>query len=333
MKNVPVWIILTICVFLIVTGGTSGHDKGMVANKYKTISATACDSLIKANSKNPDFVILDVRTPSVWTSDHLAGSINRNFYDADFSSQLNALPKNKIYLLHCQSGGRSGPTLALMKTQNFSEVYEMSGGINAWKAASFSTTAVMAPKIMLVSTDPRKKVTMNYGRADTLQFTITNRANDTLKFASVTLPAGAEFSSNFDLKRKLKGSEDYTFSVFYKPLQLSKDSLKVGIRSNGGDLTLGIFVKSQTVYTEPSLAFKLLAVFPNPTKGIVSIWLPEETVFQELSLFDSKGRVLINEVNFNSGTALNLSNFSNGIYFLRLVVNNRHIVKTVVLNR
>jgi hypothetical protein len=56
------------------------------ANIYKTILAIACDSLIKANNKNPDFVILDVRTPSVWKVDHLWESISRNYYDADFST-------------------------------------------------------------------------------------------------------------------------------------------------------------------------------------------------------------------------------------------------------
>jgi rhodanese-related sulfurtransferase len=113
------------------------------ANKYKTISASACDSLIQANATNPEFVILDVRTPEVWKSDHLTGSINRNYYDADFDSQLNALPKNKIFLLHCQSGGRSAPTLAKMKTMNFAEVYEMSSGINAWKAKGLPTTSLL----------------------------------------------------------------------------------------------------------------------------------------------------------------------------------------------
>jgi rhodanese-related sulfurtransferase len=107
------------------------------ANKYKTISALSCDSLIKANTENPNFVILDVRTPDVWKSEHLSGSINRNYYDADFDAQLNALPKNKIFLLHCQSGGRSAPSLAKLKNLNFAEVYEMSGGINLWKANHF----------------------------------------------------------------------------------------------------------------------------------------------------------------------------------------------------
>jgi hypothetical protein len=72
---------------------------------------------------------------------------------------------------------------------------------------------------------------------------ITNRANDTLKFTSLTLPPGDEFSTNFDLNKKLTGAEDYSFSVFYHPQQLYKDSVHVVIQSNGGNLSLTILLK------------------------------------------------------------------------------------------
>ena len=182
-------------------------------NIYKTISAIACDSLMKANLKNPDFVILDVRTPDVWKADHLQGSICRNYYDADFSAQLNALPKHKIFLLHCQSGSRSAASFNIMKNLNFAAVYEMAGGINSWKFSGLPTTSVLAPRLMLVSKGGNKNGTVQYSIPDTLMITITNRANDTLRFSSMELPAGNEFVTNFDLKRKLTGAQDYSFQM------------------------------------------------------------------------------------------------------------------------
>jgi len=302
-------------------------------SKYKTISATSCDSLIKANSKNPNFVILDVRTPSVWAADHLNGSINRNYYDAGFETQLNALPKNKIYLLHCQSGGRSGPTLAKMKSMNFAEVYEMSGGINMWKAVALPTTSVVAPKLMLVSNDPKKGITMHYGWADTLQFTVTNRANDTLKFSSITLPSGTEFTSNFDLKRKLKGSDDYTFSVFYKPLQQSKDSLKIGIKSSGGDLTLGIYVNAKATGLSPVSEQHPVEVYPNPSFGFISFTGASATTFEKVSIFNSEGSLVLQKVAFPSSSQLNLSGLSNGLYMVRIESDSRVLVKKLINNK
>jgi len=302
-------------------------------NKYKTISATACDSLIKANEKNPDFVILDVRTPDSWKSDHLAESINRNYYDTNFSAQLNALPKKKIFLLHCQSGGRSAPTLALMKNLSFAEVYEMSGGINAWKSKSLPTTSVLAPKLMLVSNGGLKNGTLQYGIADTLQITLTNRANDTLKFVSVGLPEGNEFSTNFDLKRKLKGAEDYTFSVYYKPLQMNNDLVNVGIKSNGGELAFNIILKKGTVQVNPVLARNEPKIFPNPANSFISFGNFPEPTLLEISLVNMNGRLVKKELNFPAANQLKVADIPEGIYFVRIVSADRIFVNKLIVSR
>ena len=122
---------------------TANITKVFSENIYKKISVASCDSLIKANETNPNFVILDVRRSTEWNPDHLNGSINRNYYDPGFEAQLDALPKNKIFLIHCQSGGRSGGAFAKMQTLGFSEVYDMIGGMGSWKANSIQQLRYM----------------------------------------------------------------------------------------------------------------------------------------------------------------------------------------------
>jgi phage shock protein E len=302
-------------------------------NKYKTISATACDSLIKANEQNPDFVILDVRTSDVWKSDHLSGSINRNYYDADFDSQLNLLAKKKIFLLHCQSGGRSAPTLLKMKTLNFAEVYEMSGGINLWKSKSLPTTNILAPKLMLVSNGGIKNGTVTYGIADTLRITITNRANDVLKFTSLTLPEGNEFSSDFDLNKNLNGSEDYTFSVYYKPLLPYRDLVNIGMASNGGTLNLNVIIKKGTSQEIKSFVQSQPEIFPNPATDYISFKSVSGTTFQEVSLVNMKGQLVKREQDFSTIDQLNIADLPKGIYLLRLVTNNRTFDQKLIICR
>jgi rhodanese-related sulfurtransferase len=302
-------------------------------NKYKTISSSACDSLIQANALNPDFVILDVRTPEVWKSDHLVGSINRNYYDADFDAQLNALPKNKIFLLHCQSGGRSAPTLAKMKTMNFAEVYEMSSGINAWKAKGLPTTSLLAPKIMLVSSPDIKNTTFTYGKADTLMITLTNRANDTLKFTSITLPEGNEFSSDFDLKRKITGSEDYTFSLFYNPQNFSKDSVKLEIRSNGGSLSIDIVLKSTTLLENLNSTLEKLRIYPNPANDVISLQSHRGAEIQELSIVDINGRFVKKGFNVSVNNQMKVSDLSEGLYFVRILSEGQVYYSKLIVNR
>lgn len=303
------------------------------AGKYKTIPAIKCDSLIKANAKNPNFVILDVRTPAAWLSDHLEGSICRNFYDGDFTAQLTALPKNKIYLLHCQSGGRSAPTLVQMKNLNFAEVYEMSGGINTWKSASLKTTSILAPCLMLVSNGGTKNGAVQYGKADTLKVTLTNRANDTLKFSSVTLPEGAEFSSNFDLKKKLTGSEDYTFSVYYKPLQHSSDSVHIGIKSNGGDLTLSIILKVATILESQQISRNEMRIYPNPAKSFVTIENYPGMTISDVSIINENGMLVKKAFGIQASNRLDVADLPIGIYLVRITSNDRVFVRKLVLSR
>jgi rhodanese-related sulfurtransferase len=307
--------------------------KAVSTNKYKTISAFACDSLIKANDKNPDFVILDVRTPSVWASDHLTGSINRNYYDTDFTTQINALPKHKIYLLHCQSGGRSAPTLSTMKNQNFAEVYEMAGGINSWKSASLKTISGFAPRFMLVSNDIKKKGTVRYGNLDTLKIIVTNRANDTLKFTSISLPEGNEFSTNFDLKKKLTGGEDYSFSLYYKPMQIAKDSVKIGIKSNGGDLSLKVVLNMGTVLQTQALVNNFPALYPNPGNQFVTIRNVDGLELQDVFLIDMKGEILKRISGSSLDERIDVSDLPAGLYFVRLMSKKNSNTQKLIISR
>jgi len=91
-------------------------------------------TLIQENQDNPDFVIIDVRTPEEFAEEHIENAINLDYRSETFQDELNILDKNKTYLIYCRSGGRSGNALAIMAELDFWEVYNMSGGINQWKA-------------------------------------------------------------------------------------------------------------------------------------------------------------------------------------------------------
>jgi len=193
-------------------------------NIYKQLSPIKCDSLIQANSDNPNFVILDVRTDREWRGGHLEGSINRSTGDADFQQRLALLPKHKLFLLHCQSGGRSAGAFTKMKNLEFAEVYEMIGGMSDWNKANLPTTTEIAPKLMLVS---HKELTGDV--SDTVKVTITNRANDQLTFQSVTIDDEHAITHNFDEAIRIEGAEDYTFSIYHSPGYLIDDTTQINL--------------------------------------------------------------------------------------------------------
>jgi len=91
-------------------------------------------TLIKENQDNPDFVIIDVRTPEEFADGYIENAINTDFRSESFRDELNKLDKNKTYLIYCRSGVRSGNALDIMAELNFREVYNVLGGITAWKA-------------------------------------------------------------------------------------------------------------------------------------------------------------------------------------------------------
>ena len=96
-------------------------------------------TLIQNNQNNPDFVVIDVRTPEEFTEEHIENATNINFYSESFRDMLNNLDKNKTYLIYCKVGGRSGSALDIMAELNFREVYNILGGTNQWKAEELPT--------------------------------------------------------------------------------------------------------------------------------------------------------------------------------------------------
>ena len=80
-------------------------------------------------------VVLDVRTPKEFAAGHMAGATNIDWNAADFAGKVAALDKSKVYLVHCAAGGRSAKAAAKMNTMDFSKVYNLEGGFNAWQKA------------------------------------------------------------------------------------------------------------------------------------------------------------------------------------------------------
>jgi phage shock protein E len=106
---------------------------------YRNLSVIQADSLIQANTGNPDFIIIDLRQATPFANGHIANAINIDYYDPNFSTILDALDHSKKYLIHCQSGARSGLTFTMMQNKHFKEVYNMLGGITAWISAGYPT--------------------------------------------------------------------------------------------------------------------------------------------------------------------------------------------------
>jgi rhodanese-related sulfurtransferase len=99
--------------------------------KYKNIGVDEFDKL----RQRTNAVVLDVRTPKEFAAGHIAGATNIDWNSADFQKKVVGLDKSKTWLVHCAVGGRSAKAADKMATLQFTNVYNLEGGLKAWEKA------------------------------------------------------------------------------------------------------------------------------------------------------------------------------------------------------
>lgn len=121
------------------------HDTASAAESssqtqlFEAVTPKEASTLIQKNKANPEFVILDVRTPKEFASGHVEDAVNLDYYSKTIVDDLDRLDKTKTYLIYCRTGNRSGKTFNFMKELRFQKVYHMVGGITRWLAEGLPT--------------------------------------------------------------------------------------------------------------------------------------------------------------------------------------------------
>lgn len=145
-KKSAIWVLVAVLFFgLVLAGGSLRITPSAAESRFQTqifeaVTPQEAYSLIQENKANPNFVILDVRTPKEFQEGHIEGTINLDYYAKTFLDDLDRLDKTKQYFIYCRTGSRSGKTFGFMKKLGFQKVYHMVGGIKRWKAEGLPTT-------------------------------------------------------------------------------------------------------------------------------------------------------------------------------------------------
>jgi rhodanese-related sulfurtransferase len=78
--------------------------------------------------------VLDVRTAGEYKSGHIKNALLANWNDkTEFNDRIKYVDKEKPVYVYCLAGGRSTAAADWMRKNGFKTVYELTGGINAWK--------------------------------------------------------------------------------------------------------------------------------------------------------------------------------------------------------
>lgn len=106
---------------------------------FSMIFLTACgkgythlekNDAMEMMKKNPDIIILDVRTQEEYEKKHIPGALLvpiEKLREGDFS----ALPdKNKTILIYCWTGRRAEDSAAILVENGYTNIYEFGGLVN-----------------------------------------------------------------------------------------------------------------------------------------------------------------------------------------------------------
>ena len=117
---------------------TSEHKSGKESAVSSDPYLVGPDEFRSVLENNTEAVLLDIRTSQEIDQGALPGHNHVNFYDQDFSAKISELDRDQIYLVYCHSGGRSASTRTMMNQMGFVQVYDLRGGIVAWKNKGFT---------------------------------------------------------------------------------------------------------------------------------------------------------------------------------------------------
>lgn len=78
-------------------------------------------------------IVLDVREPGEFAAGHLPNA--RNIPLGELDKRVGDLPAGKPVLVCCASGTRSGRAISLLRKAGHEQVFNLAGGVQAWRQA------------------------------------------------------------------------------------------------------------------------------------------------------------------------------------------------------
>jgi len=110
------------------------------APTYIDISVEKAHEMIEGNPE--EIILLDVRTEGEYNAEYIPGAINIPL--SDLENRIDELDSSKAIIVYCKSGSRSRTASETLAQRGFI-VYNIEGGINAWKEKFATSTSTPKP--------------------------------------------------------------------------------------------------------------------------------------------------------------------------------------------
>ena len=80
-------------------------------------------------------IVLDIRTAKEFEAGRIRGALNIDYFAEDFKQRIDALDKSSTYIVHCESGGRSGRSMEIFQALGFQNILHLKSGFSGWQQA------------------------------------------------------------------------------------------------------------------------------------------------------------------------------------------------------
>lgn len=101
------------------------------------IPQLSADELYQMVTKKSDILLVDVRTPGEYNSEHIEGAIN--IPAPDLRTRYNELDRDKSVVVTCSTGHRSSLAASILRRHGFKNVYNVAGGMTGYSAAGYAS--------------------------------------------------------------------------------------------------------------------------------------------------------------------------------------------------
>ena len=140
-RNVLLMLAMVLVLFLAACGRTADAKTAVTASENLAAGDLNLPDAVAVNTvadiiDRDDVVLIDVREQYEYDEAHIPGVTLIPL--GTVPQNLDKIPTDKTVILTCRSGNRSGQATEFLRQNGYDNVHNMSGGINAWKAAGLT---------------------------------------------------------------------------------------------------------------------------------------------------------------------------------------------------
>lgn len=104
----------------------------MIQEKAQKMKEVTVEELKQLHESNSDFQLIDVREEFEYEQSNLGGT---HIPLAEIISGKDQVSRDRQVIIHCRSGKRSAQAIQILEREGFDNLYNLKGGILAWKAS------------------------------------------------------------------------------------------------------------------------------------------------------------------------------------------------------